>query len=318
MIRTPDQRIRVFVSSTLRELAQERAAVRSAIERLRLAPVMFELGARPHPPRELYRAYLEQSDVFVGLYAASYGWIAPGEDISGLEDEYDLAPASMPKLIYIRAAQERDERLQRLIDRIRSDDTAAYLSFRSAAELEEQVAADLATLLAERFDQSRARQMPAASGEAPASPMPAPFGRIIGRDAAIAEIVGLLADPRHRLVTLFGPGGIGKSRLSIAVAEAAAGLFPDGVVFVPLENVLEPELLLSAIGYALGIRETTGLQLEQRLALALDQRRILFVLDNFEQIVSAAPIIVQLYTIAPDAGFLVTSRAVLRVRGEQV
>jgi hypothetical protein len=68
-IRTPDQRLRVFVSSTLRELAPERRAVRAAIEQLNLAPVMFELGARPHPPRDLYRAYLDQSDIFVGLYS---------------------------------------------------------------------------------------------------------------------------------------------------------------------------------------------------------------------------------------------------------
>jgi hypothetical protein len=65
-IRTPDQRLRVFVSSTLAELAAERAAVREAIERLQLTPVLFELGARPHPPRDLYRAYLEQSQIFVG------------------------------------------------------------------------------------------------------------------------------------------------------------------------------------------------------------------------------------------------------------
>ena len=98
VIRTPDQRIRVFVSSTLRELADERRAVRAAIERMRLAPVMFELGARPHPPRELYRSYLSQSDVFVGIYGSSYGWVAPDEEISGLEDEYNLAPKTMPKL----------------------------------------------------------------------------------------------------------------------------------------------------------------------------------------------------------------------------
>ena len=72
-IRTPDQRLRVFVSSTLEELRDERRHVREAIERMRLIPVMFEGGARPHPPRELYRAYLEQSDVFVGIYAGSYG-----------------------------------------------------------------------------------------------------------------------------------------------------------------------------------------------------------------------------------------------------
>ena len=68
VIRTPDQRLRVFVSSTLEELAGERKAVSRAISALRLAPVMFELGARPHPPQEVYRAYLAQSDVFIGMY----------------------------------------------------------------------------------------------------------------------------------------------------------------------------------------------------------------------------------------------------------
>ena len=109
VIRTPDQRLRIFVSSTLKELEPERRAARAAIERLRLAPVMFELGARPHPPRQLYRAYLEQSDVFVGVYWQEYGWIAPGEEISGLEDEYCLAPREMPKLIYVKQPAEREK-----------------------------------------------------------------------------------------------------------------------------------------------------------------------------------------------------------------
>ncbi|MFL5617393.1 MAG: DUF4062 domain-containing protein, partial [Gemmatimonadaceae bacterium] len=73
VIRTPDRRLRVFVSSTLAELAAERRAARAAIERLAAAPVMFELGARPHPPRALYRSYLEQSDLFVGIYWERYG-----------------------------------------------------------------------------------------------------------------------------------------------------------------------------------------------------------------------------------------------------
>ena len=68
LIRTPDQRVRVFVSSTLRELATERRAVRDAVASLWLVPVMFELGARPYPPRPVYRAYLAQSQVFVGIY----------------------------------------------------------------------------------------------------------------------------------------------------------------------------------------------------------------------------------------------------------
>jgi hypothetical protein len=73
----------VFVSSTLQELAPERAAACAAIEGLRFSPVLFELGARPHPPRALCRAYLEQSHVFVGIYWERYGWVAPGMEISG-------------------------------------------------------------------------------------------------------------------------------------------------------------------------------------------------------------------------------------------
>src|ERR1700712_3332571 len=87
-IRTPDQRLRVFVSSTLGELADERGAVARAISALRLTPVLFALRARPPPPRELYRAYLAQSDIFIGLYWQRYGWIGPGMEISGLEDEF--------------------------------------------------------------------------------------------------------------------------------------------------------------------------------------------------------------------------------------
>ena len=86
VIRTPDRHLRVFVSSTLGELADERRSVSRAISALRLTPVMFEAGARPHPPQDLYRAYLAQSDVFVGLYWQRYGWVGPGMEISGLLD----------------------------------------------------------------------------------------------------------------------------------------------------------------------------------------------------------------------------------------
>jgi hypothetical protein len=70
---TPDRRVRVFISSTLAELAAERAAARAAIEGVHLTPVLFELGARPHPPRALYAAYMDQSDVFIGIYWQRYG-----------------------------------------------------------------------------------------------------------------------------------------------------------------------------------------------------------------------------------------------------
>jgi class 3 adenylate cyclase len=154
-IRTPDQRLRVFVSSTLAELAEERGAVHDAIEGLQLTPVMFELGARPHPPRDLYRAYLDQSHIFVGIYWQRYGWVAPGETVSGLEDEY-LLSSGMPRLLYVKApAEEREPRLVQLLRRIQGDDTASYKSFRTSDELARLVAADLAVLLSERFTSRR-------------------------------------------------------------------------------------------------------------------------------------------------------------------
>src|SRR5215467_7376722 len=114
-IRTPDQRVRVFVSSTLDELASERAAAREAITQLRLTPILFESGARPYPPRELYRSYLAQADISVGIYWQRYGWVASGMTISRLEDEYQLA-GNKPQLIYLKApARRREPRLQTLL-----------------------------------------------------------------------------------------------------------------------------------------------------------------------------------------------------------
>jgi hypothetical protein len=79
VILTPDQRVRVFISSTLEELAEERAAARRAIRRLHLVPVWYESGTRPHPPRSMYRAYLEQSQVFVGNLLAAL-WLGRAGD----------------------------------------------------------------------------------------------------------------------------------------------------------------------------------------------------------------------------------------------
>ena len=157
VILTPDQRIRVFISSTLEELAGERAAARRAIQRLRLVPVWYQSGARPHPPRSMYRAYLEQSQLFVGIYWQRYGWVAAGMDISGLEDEYRLA-AGKPMLLYLkRPAPDQEPRLTTLIDSIRAAGATSYRP-RHAGELERLLADDLAVVLSESF---------AARGKAP-------------------------------------------------------------------------------------------------------------------------------------------------------
>ena len=120
------------------------------------------------------------------------------------------------------------------------------------------------------------------------------------------------------MVSLIGPGGIGKSRLAIEVAHATEDLFPDGTYFVPLEGVLETGLLLPTIAYFLGVRDNGDAALEERIARVIAGRGVLIVLDNFEQIVDAAPLLVRLYGLAPMATFLVTSRIVLRIRGERV
>jgi predicted ATPase/class 3 adenylate cyclase len=151
VILTPDQRVRVFISSTLEELAAERAAARRAIRRLHLVPVYYESGARPHPPRSMYRAYLEQSQVFVGIYWQRYGWVAPGMEISGLEDEYRLATGK-PMLLYLkRPAPDQEPRLAAMIDAIRTAGTVSYRTFATPRELERLLADDLAVLLSESF-----------------------------------------------------------------------------------------------------------------------------------------------------------------------
>ena len=124
-IRTPDQRVRVFISATLQELAPERAAARAAVAQLRLTPVLCEAGARAHPSRALYRAYLAQSDIFIGIYWQRYGWVAPAMDVSGLEEEYQLS-REKPRLLYLKTpAPRREPRLQALLDRIRDEDAAS-------------------------------------------------------------------------------------------------------------------------------------------------------------------------------------------------
>ena len=141
----------MFVSSTLTELAPERQAVKAAINTLRLTPIMFEAGARPHPPADLYRSYLEQSDVFVAIYGQSYGWVSPDSDISGIEDEF-FRSGSLPRLIYVKEpASERDSRLTQLLDRIQSDGNVSFRPFQSAEELSELLRDDLAVLITERF-----------------------------------------------------------------------------------------------------------------------------------------------------------------------
>src|SRR6185312_7661018 len=112
---------------------------------------MFEAGARPHPPRELYQAYLAQSDVFIGVYWQRYGQVTADMDVSGVEEEFQLSGAQgLPRLLYVKTpAPHREPRLTELLDRIRNE--ASYRRFETPTELGRLVRDDLAAVLSERF-----------------------------------------------------------------------------------------------------------------------------------------------------------------------
>lgn len=329
-IRTPDQRIRVFVSSTLDELATERAAVRQAIMQLRLTPVMFELGARPHPPRDLYRAYLAQSDVFVGIYWQRYGWVAPSSDISGLEDEEQLS-AGKPRLIYLKQpAPQREPRLQELLDRLREEAVASYQKFSTPDELREVLADDLALLLTERF--TRVDQLSPPATPAPLTalageqftrhalpPLPLPRDQLIDRIDEVSTACNHLLRVDSGLVTLTGPGGVGKTRVALQVAANCGERFADGVAYLSLASLTDPRLVAMAIAQGLGVAGDERRPVEERLLEMLRPQQLLLVLDNLEQLVTAAAEwIAKALEAAPRLKILVTSREPLRVREERI
>jgi predicted ATPase/class 3 adenylate cyclase len=491
---TPDRRVRVFISSTLGELAPERDAVEAAVRTLRMTPVRFEVGARAHRPDDVYRSYLDQSDVFVGIYWESYGWVSPGATVSGIEDELERS-RERPQLIYVKEpAPNRDPALRALLEGIREGALTTYRSFGAPGELSELVLDDLAVLLTERFQTARgaARDLPegtvtfvfvdmadstriagerpgaypaivgtfqtalaetvgrhggvvvdtegdgafcvfsrvddaataavsfqrdvlerpwpadvmvlarigihtgsaegtassyvglevhraarigaAANGgqilvsrvaanllgtgsldgsqfadlgsfalkgldraeellqlNAPGLPgelqaprargtrtvhLPAQLTALVGREEEIAKAAQVLERHDVRLVTLTGPGGIGKTRLAVASAAQAADAYPDGVFFVPLADTRTTDQVVGAIAAALGLRSEGARALVSTIEDRLASGRALLVLDNFEQVVEARTIVAQLLESCPGVELVVTSRTPLRIRGE--
>lgn len=311
LIRTPDQRLRVFVSSTLEELKAERQAAKRAITDLHLTPVMFELGARPYAPRDLYSSYLSQSHVFIGIYGDRYGWTSPGMDISGLEDEFRLS-ASHPRLIYIkRPSPDRDARLQSLIDGIMGSGISCKF-FSDARELSELISNDLALLLTERFEQSGRNP----HGAPHRAGIPAAATPLLGRAEQVADIRDLLRRTT-RVVTLTGTGGIGKTSLAMEVARQLEPEFRHGVHFVPLATVNDADLVLSTVVQTIFPGELGGQPPLQLLKRSFQDQQVLLVLDNFEQVIDAASSIAELIQACPGLKVLVTSREALRLSGEQ-
>jgi class 3 adenylate cyclase len=141
---------------------------------------------------------------------------------------------------------------------------------------------------------------------------------LIGREEEVAQVCDLLHSDETRLLTLTGPGGIGKTRLALQAAADLLDDFSDGTFFAQLATLTEAELFISAVAETLGVRETAEQPLDESLKDYLGERRMLLLLDNFEQVLGAAPTVTGLLAWAPGLKVLATSRTSLRLYGEHV
>jgi predicted ATPase len=223
--------------------------------------------------------------------------------------------------LYVKTpAPDREPRLAGLLDRLRNEATESYRHFRTPTELGRLVRDDLATLLSERFTAAGRVPRPA-EPERPARvrgprSLPAVTTSLVGRERAIDEVAGLFDRPEVRLVTLTGPGGVGKTRLALAVGERLRDRFDAGTVFVPLAAVTQAELVPAVIARAVGADVAGAGAPLPVLAERFGDGRWLLVLDNLEQVVEGAADLGELLSRSAGVVILATSRTALGLLAE--
>jgi non-specific serine/threonine protein kinase len=169
----------------------------------------------------------------------------------------------------------------------------------------------------EAIKRGQAFEFPAPARPAIPSSLPDRPTPFIGREAQLAEVVALFRQPGHHLVTLTGPGGVGKTRLALQAARALVDYYRDGVFFVDLTPISVPDLVAGRIARTLGLKEGPARSPVDSIVDHLVNRRCLLLLDNFEQVVAAAPAVGKLMSTLPELDILVTSREILHIYGEQ-
>ncbi len=148
--------------------------------------------------------------------------------------------------------------------------------------------------------------------------LPAQSTPFVGRENEVAELRTLLADPAHRLISIVGPGGMGKTRLALEVAAQESGQYPNGVCFVALAPLTSPDFVLPTVAEAVGLQMTEGSDLRQRLLDYCREKKLLLVMDNFEHVLDASPLISDILHASPHVKALGTSREPLAIEGERL
>ena len=268
-----------------------------------------QLQGRPQPASDQY-----------SLGVVVYEWLSGKQPFSGSAFEIAMQHVSVPPPPlheYIPGISPAlEEVVMRVLAKEPSQRFASIQDFASALQRAYQYTLLPRSFFAPSEEVEDAEAFQTILKPGPMWKVPTIFTPLIGRENEVAESCALLKEPAVRLITLLGTGGIGKTRLSFQLAREIQPYFADGICFVSLASVNQPDLVVPTIARELGIQRIGTQPIFEQVKVALHNRHFLLILDNFEQVVAAAPLIEELLAACPRLKVVVTSRAVLHLAAE--